>query len=124
VLLAEDDPAFRHLLASALREDGFEVIEASTGEELGALIASQILGFTEASPIDLIISDVRMPRTSGLEVVVCLRDLDWATPIILMTAFGDDTLRSEARRLGVGAVFDKPFDLENLRTAALLFTGR
>ncbi len=124
VLLAEDDPAFRRLLASALRADGFDVLEAATGEELGALIASHVLNSEEELPIDLIISDVRMPRASGLEVIVGLRNLDWATPIILMTAFSDDTLHMEARRLGVGAVFDKPFDLEDMRTAALHFSGR
>jgi DNA-binding NtrC family response regulator len=69
----------------------------------------------------LIISDVRMPGVSGLDVLATLRREDWSTPVILMTAFGDLETRAEARRLGAKALFDKPFDVDDLRTAVSWF---
>lgn len=64
-----------------------------------------------------------MPWASGLTVLAALRRYDWATPAILITAFGDDETHSEARRLGAAAVFDKPFDMRDLRRAARRVLG-
>ncbi len=68
--------------------------------------------------IDLIVSDVRMPICSGLEIVRAIRDSGWTVPVILMTAFGDDETRDRAAQLNA-VLFDKPFDLDDLRTAVL-----
>lgn len=118
VLLAEDDREMRALLASALRRDGYEVIEAHSGfnllEEMGVL-----LQHGEAAPVDLIISDQRMPGFLGLEILSGLRQAGWSLPFILITGFGDRETHEEARRLGATAVFDKPFDLDELRAAVL-----
>ena len=54
-------------------------------------------------------------------VLAALRETDRTTPVILITAFGDDATHREARELGADAMFDKPFDLEDLRTAAYYF---
>ena len=125
VLLAEDDDAFRRLLAGALRRGGFEVIEARDGRELVDRLASLLPGAgpSDGMPIDLIVSDIRMPGITGLDVLDKLRLADWATPVILITAFGDNATRAEAIRLGA-TMFDKPFDLSDLRTMALHLTGR
>lgn len=117
VLIAEDDPAFRQLLASVLRADGFEVFEARNGAELLDWIDELVDGGTIA--VDLVISDVQMPVVSGLDVLAALRRRARAMPVILITAFGDEHTHEEAQRLGAAAVFDKPFDLADLRTAAL-----
>ena len=119
VLLAEDDHTFRHLIARALRCSGFEVIEARNGLEFMETIVPIVVGPTDGMPIDLIISDVRMPCLTGLDVLDILRRANWATPVILITAFADDFTRSEATRLGVSALFDKPFDVSSLRNMAL-----
>lgn len=116
VLLAEDQPEMRSLLRSALARDGYEVIEAEDGP---AVIRAIISGLVEerARAPDLIITDVRMPGFTGLEVLARLRREKWLTPVILITAFGDEALHAEAARLGATRVLDKPFELEDLRAA-------
>jgi two-component system, response regulator, stage 0 sporulation protein F len=119
VLLAEDDDDLRDLVATALRRDGYDVITAHDGTELLDQLASVRLAAEQSAPIDLIISDVKMPGWTGLQVLEGIRATDWATPVILITGFGDHHIRREADRLGVAAFFDKPFDIDDLRTAVL-----
>jgi CheY-like chemotaxis protein len=121
VLLAEDDAEMRELVASSLRRDGFEVVELRDGGELFDHIGISWVGPPDHRRPDLVISDVRMPGFSGLEILDILRQADWALPVILITAFGDADLHQEAQRLGAAAVFDKPFDLDDLRTAAIFY---
>lgn len=116
IVLAEDDHEMRALLRDALRADGYEVTEAANGGQLRALLDAAITGQDQRS-IDLIITDNRMPKCTGLDVLNLLRERDWATPVILITAFGTEEVHEEARRLGVAAVFDKPFRLHSLRAA-------
>lgn len=113
----------RCLLALALRADGFEVIEVTNGGELMDRIAQLVPGRPAAHrKVDLIITDLRMPVASGLDAVFQLRQVDRTTPVILITAFGDDETHAAAERLSAH-VFDKPFDLEDLRMAALNLTS-
>src|SRR3954470_12154319 len=62
VLVAEDDDDFRSLVVSSLREDGYDVIEARTGDELLELITPPVI----FDPPDAIVTDVRMPGVDGL----------------------------------------------------------
>jgi CheY-like chemotaxis protein len=117
VAVAEDDLPMRRVIALALRGDGFDVYEAANGGELLDLILNR----SSDGQFDLIISDVRMPVATGVEVVVALRQMDCTLPVILMTAFGDDSLEDASARLGV-RVLHKPFDLDDLRLAARLLT--
>jgi len=119
IVLAEDDPALRDLLAAFLRRDGYEVIEARNGVELLKRIhqIGSSIFHGRAEPLDLVITDFRMPGFSGLEVMECLRDAEWSLPVIVITAFGDTTFHEHARALGASEVLDKPFDLERLRQA-------
>jgi DNA-binding response OmpR family regulator len=119
VLLAEDDPEMRKLVAASLTREGYEVCAVSDGGRLLALIGSQILDPVGHPPADIVISDVRMPVRSGLEVLAGLRRCDWAVPFILITAFGDQETHAEAKRLGAAAVFDKPFELADLKTCVI-----
>ena len=118
VLLAEDNSELRDLLVSALRRDGYEVIEAHSGfnmlEEVGVLLQRG-----EGSPVDLIISDHRMPGFLGLEILAGMRQAGFNLPFILITGFGDKETHEEAARLGATAVFDKPFDVDELRAAVV-----
>ena len=121
VLLAEDDPEMRRMLSARLRRWGLSVIEAEDGTHLAALIDSLVVRRSATAPftIDLVISDVRMPGASGLEILSLLRAHDPMIPVILMTAFGGADLHAEAERLGADAVFDKPFDIDDLCTAVV-----
>jgi DNA-binding response OmpR family regulator len=67
---------------------------------------------------DLLVSDIRMPVCSGLQILESLRLARWPMPAILMTAFGDEQTRARAEGLGA-VIFMKPFDMDDLRTAVL-----
>jgi len=117
VLLAEDDPDIRHMMAIGLRCDGYKVVEVRDGAQLLERVASSMLEH-EADPPDLIVSDVRMPGFSGLTILAGLRSAGWSTPVILVTAWASDELRDHARDLDA-AVIEKPFDVDDLRTAVM-----
>jgi DNA-binding response OmpR family regulator len=119
VLLAEDDDAFRHLIASILAQDGYEVLEAADGLGLLANIESTLTVRRERADGFLVVTDVRMPGLSGLDVLAILRCANRTTPVILITAFGDEATHAEGRELGAAAIFNKPFDVEKLRSTVL-----
>jgi len=119
VLVAEDDPELRVLVGIALRKDGYEVILAKDGIELADIMDSAQRRSGSVEPIDLLVSDVRMPGWTGLEVLAAIRETEWAFPVVLITAYGSLETLVEASRLGAAAVFAKPFDLDDLRTAVL-----
>jgi DNA-binding response OmpR family regulator len=115
ILLAEDNDEMRSMLASILRRDGYAVLEAKDGRELVRHLTEH--GTGAASDIDLVISDVRMPGASGLDVLAGLREIDWSMPVILITAFGSADTRARATELGAAILLDKPFELDELRHA-------
>jgi len=119
VLLAEDDAEFRHLLATVLAEEGYEVVEAEDGLALLASIEDTLTVRRERPEAFLVVADVRMPGLTGLDVLTILRCANWATPVILITAFGDEATHAEGRELGAVAVFDKPFNVDALRATVL-----
>lgn len=124
VILAEDDLELRRLLALALTRRGCVVLEAGNGMELAQLIIERGIApapWTRRSA-ELVISDIRMPGVTGLEIAGLLRQVDWELPMILVTAFGDDEIHAECARLGV-RLFDKPFDVDELVDAACATLG-
>jgi DNA-binding response OmpR family regulator len=114
IVLAEDDPALRDLIASALEMDGHRVVQVGTGSGLVSAVREILLGGREGGTVDLLISDVRMPELSGLDALQLLRDEEVQIPIILITAFSDLWTRTEAARHGA-RLLDKPLELRVLR---------
>ncbi len=112
VLLAEDDPELLSLLASVLEGEGYEVVRLSDGASLDAALWDS--EWSTLPPMALVVSDIRMPVCSGLEVLEELRRAGRVQPTILITAFGDRATHERARELGAVAVLDKPFELEAL----------
>lgn len=124
ILLAEDDPPMRELLASVLEAGGYEVVSLENGGSLLHTAMSLASDAVLADPPDLIVSDQRMPVATGLAVLKNLRDAQLPTPFILITGFGDPSTHAEARRLGATYVLDKPFSLDALMDAVRhLLTG-
>jgi len=114
IVLAEDDPALRALIASALELDGHHVIQVPTGSALITVVREILIYGREGGALDLLISDVRMPELSGLDALKLLRDADLKIPIILITAFSDLWTRTEAAQYGA-SLLDKPLELRVLR---------
>ena len=115
VLLAEDDTDMRELLAMSLRGAGYHVVEVGDGQELFEVIRMGAVGGERFRP-DLIVSDIRMPGRSGIEVLRMLQRSDWTMPVVLITSFGDPRTHEEAKRLGAVSVLDKPFELQELES--------
>jgi two-component system response regulator (stage 0 sporulation protein F) len=115
VFLAEDDGPMREMIASALRRDGHLVLESANGAALLLDLGHAFFHDGPDAPASVIISDLRMPARDGLAILRGLRHERSCPPFILITAFGDPEVHAQARRLGVYAVFDKPFDLAALR---------
>lgn len=116
VLLGEDDAEMRTLLAHTLAQDGYEVVEAPDGTSMLDELEQAVYA-PRTGRFDLIISDIRMPRLSGLDILAALHCSSSTTPVIMITAFGDEMVHEEAREFGARAVLDKPFDMDALRIA-------
>lgn len=100
ILVADDEPDIRDLLATLLGDEGYRVHCVHDGQQLLDHVAVE-------SP-DLIVSDVRMPRVDGLELIRRLRAAGVGVPVILISAH-----HSAACQPGVRFV-PKPFDLAHL----------
>ena len=116
VLVAEDDDALRGVLVEALEGEGYEVTEGGGGEELVASLTPP-RGHVDGH-FDLIVSDIRMPDMTGLEMLEILRDMGARIPVVLITAFGSAHDHEEAERLGA-LILDKPFEVEELLDAVI-----
>ncbi|CAN5879879.1 hypothetical protein BH11MYX4_BH11MYX4_14750 [soil metagenome] len=113
IIVADDDPLMRELLAYTLREEGYDVVEIPDGGRLLVQLATHFKS-VERLPADLVLSDIRMPVLSGLAMLRALRDAHWMRPVILMTAFPDDEVKRSAARLGA-ELLEKPFSMALLR---------
>lgn len=112
VVVVEDDDEMRLLMARVLRRDGHDVVAAVDGAAV--LVALEDARLRGREP-DVLVSDVRMPGMTGLELVAWLRRERFAARAVLVSAFPDDATREAARALGVRYVLEKPFDLDELR---------
>jgi CheY-like chemotaxis protein len=114
ILLAEDDAELRALLTLALARAGYAVVALEDGFELSDYVSlTQVCGGPLLPP-DLILSDVRMPGPTGLDVLTRAQAAGLFCPVVILSGFADDATREAARRLGASAFLDKPVDLEVL----------
>ena len=113
ILLAEDDADMRKTLSSLLRAYGYQIVECSDGLDLLKMFSASQLQI-HAPRYSLLISDIRMPGLSGLEILERFRGKRGFPPVILITAFGDLETHIKARESGAVAVLDKPFEIDEL----------
>src|SRR6266511_3721923 len=98
--VVDDEPALRRLLRAYLDKEGFEVLEAASGQQALALFRS--------GDVDLAVIDVMLPELDGFEVVRRIRARS-SVPIILLTARGEETNRVAGLELGADDYVVKPF---------------
>lgn len=117
VLIVEDDPALRVLLTRRLRENGFNAISAQSAPEMW-------LAFKGDRPIDLILLDVMLPGTNGLDICRAVRK-DSDVPIIMLSARNEEMDRVLGLELGADDYVPKPFGTKELmaRIRAVLRRG-
>jgi two-component system response regulator HydG len=106
LLLVEDDTAMREMLEMLFRTNGFAVSPAAN--------AGAALDLARKTNFDVVLSDIRMPGRSGLELVGDLRELRPDTPVVLMTAFGSVDTALDAMRAGAFGYTTKPFDPDHV----------
>lgn len=106
ILVADDEAAQRELVCGFLRKQGFEVVAAASGE--------QALQLFRQEPVELILTDQRMPNLSGLELLKAARSVQPEIDIIVMTAYGNIETAVEAMKAGADDYLTKPLHLEEL----------
>ena len=112
VHVIDDDEAVRESLIFLLRTAGLEV--------KGHVSATDFLEVLTTVELGCIISDVRMPGISGIDLLRRLKELNIAVPVIVMTGHGDVPLAVEAMKFGAVDFLEKPFDDEVLLTSVRL----
>ncbi|HZV09693.1 MAG TPA: response regulator transcription factor, partial [Novosphingobium sp.] len=105
LLVVEDDPALRMLIVRALREHGYGLRAAATGAEMWAML--------ESAPADLIVLDIMLPGTSGIDLLRRLRR-ESETPVIFISARGSEEDRVLGLELGADDYLPKPFGTREL----------
>jgi DNA-binding response OmpR family regulator len=115
ILVVDDDGNIRHLVTTALENEGFHVVEASNGMEA-------LERFDKDKP-DLVLLDVMMPVISGLEVLQHIRHKD-ATPVMLLTGLGSEDNRVTGLQLGADDYMVKPFSVRELAARAIALLRR
>ena len=106
ILLVDDEAPQRTVLAGFLRKRGFEVLQASS--------ASEALSEVSARTIDLVLTDLRMPGGSGMDLLAGIRGVNPEVPVVVMTAFGTVASAVDAMKRGAADYLTKPIDLDEL----------
>jgi len=105
ILVVDDDEVMRELIAEVLED--FEIIQACDGQDAIDKIPKLLP--------NLIITDIRMPRKGGDEVVKFAKRFDSKIPIIVMTAYSNLNVSNECIRMGADSFIAKPFPIDRLR---------
>ena len=108
ILAVDDSPSMREMLASVLRDSGYQVVEAEDGVKA--------LEVARSHPVDVVLTDQNMPNMDGLSLVKSLRSLPAYrdTPIMMLTTESSDEMKQKGRQAGATGWMVKPFDPDKL----------
>ena len=106
ILVADDELNLRRVLVALLRRDGHEVVQATDGAE-----AMELLG----QDVDVVITDLRMPKVDGMEVLRTATRTYPHVPVIMITAYGSVGQAVEAIKAGAFDYIEKPFEQDQIR---------
>ena len=107
ILVVDDERSMRELLAIVLKREGYEVLLAESGRTA--------IDTLEREPVDLLISDIKMPDLTGVDVLRAAKQIDRDILGIMITAFASTETAVEAMRLGACDYLSKPFDVDLLK---------
>ena len=107
ILVVDDEQSMRELLAIMLRKDGFDVVAAESRTQAAAVLAR--------GPVDLIVTDVKLPDGDGIEILRHVKAAAPETVVIVMTAYGSTETAVAALKLGAYDYLIKPFDVDELK---------
>jgi two-component system, chemotaxis family, chemotaxis protein CheY len=108
ILAVDDSVSMRQLVSYTLTDAGFQVVEAVDGEDA--------LAKAQSAQVDLVLTDVNMPKMNGIDLIRNLRELPAYkfTPMLLLTTESADDKKSEGKAAGATGWLVKPFDPEQL----------
>jgi len=109
ILAIDDEPSVTTSLSFVFGPPRYRLVTVGSGEEAFAALA--------AEPFDVIIVDQKMPNLTGAQLVAALRESGVKSRIIVLSAHVTDDVRKTYEDLGVQAMFEKPFDIAQLRAA-------
>ena len=109
ILIVDNEARMRRILELSLKAMGHIVSEAGDGTEA--------LSIVEKQPVDLILTDLRMPRMDGIALLVALRERGVDVPVIVMTAYGTIETAVAAMKLGAIDYIIRPFEMETVEMA-------
>lgn len=107
ILIVDDEEALREALVKILEDDGYEVIAAESGER-----AIEIL---HDYPVDLMLTDIRMPGMSGIDLLKKVREIHHTLGVIILTGYGEIESYIEAMHFGALEYVSKPFKMNELK---------
>src|SRR5499427_3069325 len=107
ILIVEDEAKMRRLLELNLGDDGFKTVSAGDAETGLKMLASEA--------IDLVITDLKLPGMSGLDLLQAVKEQKASLPVVVMTAFGSVETAVEAMKAGASDYVLKPFSLSEMR---------
>jgi len=107
ILIVEDDEEMRALLRDVIEEEGHKTDSVNNGSEAFRKLVKQ--------SFDLIITDIRMPGLTGLDILPGMRKLHPEVPIVVITAFGSEEIQRKALERGANAYLEKPIHFQKLR---------
>ena len=106
ILVVDDEEPQRRVLAGFLRKAGYEVEAASSADEALAVVAARM--------VDLVLTDLRMPGKTGVELLDAVRGVNPEVPVVVMTAYGTVASAVDAMKRGAADYLGKPVDLDEL----------
>ncbi|AFM26233.1 sigma-54-dependent transcriptional regulator [Desulfomonile tiedjei] len=109
VLIVDDEKNYLIVLEDLLMDEGYDVLTASSGAKAIEIIAN--------SPVDTVLSDIKMPGMTGIELLERISALDPDLPVILMTAFAEVDQAVDAMKKGALDHIQKPFDNRDVKRA-------
>ncbi len=111
VLVVDDEPVLRELVAFILIDKGFQVLEAESGDAAFQLICK--------NDFDVVVSDVRMPNGSGVELLTRISNMTKRKPMVFLVSGYSEISLEEARKLGARDLLNKPVDYDKLCQAII-----
>ena len=109
ILVVDDEKSLREFLTIMLENEGYEVVSADSGQKAVALI--------EKNVFDLVITDIRMRQSNGIDVLKAVKQVSPQTRVVMMTAYASAETVVEAMKIGAYDYISRPFKVDDLQIA-------
>lgn len=116
ILVVDDELSMREFLKILLEKEGYRMLTAADGREA--------LDLAEQNSVDLVVSDIRMPGMSGLELLATLKEKDPELPVIMITAFASPDDAVTAMKNGAFDYITKPFNVDEIKSVIYSATAQ